>query len=78
MKPHTRIIYYTLLCLALNHRRSRAHIYGGMEKHCMCFCLLTYLHQCAGKHVHVFLWMLNMHNYDNNSMLLHCKFQSIT
>lgn len=32
MKPHTRIIYYTLLCLALNHRRSRACIYGGMER----------------------------------------------
>lgn len=31
MKPHTCIIYYTLLCLALNHRRSRAHIYGEGE-----------------------------------------------
>lgn len=32
MKPHTGIIYYTLLCLALNHRRARAHIYDGMER----------------------------------------------
>lgn len=31
MKPHTRIIYYTLLCLALNHRRSKACIYCCME-----------------------------------------------
>lgn len=48
MKPHTRIIYYTLLCLALNHRRSRACIYGGTERErALCFCLRTYLHQCV-------------------------------
>lgn len=64
MKPHTRIIYYTLLCLALNHRRSKACIYGGMEREqalyvflfaylfalSMCVCL------CACKCVHEYVF----------------------
>lgn len=50
MKPHTRIIYYTLLCLALNQDRSKACIYGGMkrERALYVFCLHTYFHnQCV-------------------------------
>lgn len=55
MKPHTRIIYYTLLCLALNHRRSRASIYGGAEEETSsvyaCFlvfvCVLSCVHVCV-------------------------------
>lgn len=47
MKPHTHIIYYTLLCLALNYRRCRAHIYGGMEREqaLLCVFVCTYLRQ---------------------------------
>lgn len=47
MKPHTHIIYYTLLCVALNYRRSRAHIDGGMEREqaLLCVFVCTYLHQ---------------------------------
>lgn len=63
MKPHTRIIYYTLLCLALNHRRSRAHIYGEgasmflfaylfAPQICVCLCANICLHE------HVFFSMV--------------------
>lgn len=71
MKPHTRIIYYTLLCLALNHRRSRASIYGGAEQETSsvyaCFlvfvCVLIWVHVCVYVHGYVFIWRMDVNMY---------------
>lgn len=62
MKPHTRIIYYTLLCQALNHQRSRALIWKSIV------CVFVYIlicntsmcmFVCMQTCVHVFLWCMN-------------------